>query len=325
MLNITKLDYHYKNKKVKSKCLNHIHISMGFDNYYLDLSTISIMSIINTSNTNTFIHFHFLCLNLKFKDMKKIIQLKRKNKNIDYVFYNSQQLEYDFGKRAKHESRGLSNYARLLAPQIVNNTNRILVLDSGDIIVQKDISEIYFYDLEDNYFACILEDVAGNYKNKYDYFFRNNLYPNGGILLFNIRLFRRDELYKKIFFVSLSYPFLKCPCQDILITISIYKFKYMPLNYNSKPLINDDEDKYKINKSIKTKKIKNMIFTQQFSPYKYSIHELFDAAKDPVIIHFYHDKIIKGYSCTLYTIQWIKYAKLTGLYKIIKKKYNIFS
>ena len=69
----------------------------------------------------------------------------------------------------------------------------------------------------------------------------------------------------------------------------------MPLNYNSKPLINDDEDKYKINKSIKTKKIKNMIFTQQFSPYKYSIHELFDAAKDPVIIHFYHDKIIKGY------------------------------
>ena len=317
MLNITKLDYYYRNKNIKSINLNHIHLSMGFDNYYTDLSTISIMSIINTSNPDTFIHFHFLCLNLKFKDMKKIIQLKRKNKNIDYVFYNSQQLEYDFGKRAKHESRGLSNYARLLAPQIVNNTNRILVLDSGDIIVQKDISEIYFYDLEDNYFACILEDVAGNYKNKYDYFYRNKLYLNGGILLFNIRLFRKDDLYKKIFFVSLSYPYLTCPCQDILITISIYKFKYMPLNYNCKPFINDNKDIYKINKNMKTKKIKNMILTQQFSPYKYSINELFDAAKDPVIIHFYHDKIIKGHSCTLYTIQWIKYAKLTGLFKII--------
>ena len=321
MLNITKLDYHYKNKKVKSKCLNHIHISMGFDNYYLDLSTISIMSIINTSNTNTFIHFHFLCLNLKFKDMKKIIQLKRKNKNIEFVFYNSQQLKYDFGKRAKNEFRGISNYARLLAPQIVNNTNRILCLDSGDIIAQKDISEVYFYDLEDNYFACILDNIAGNYKNKLDYFFRNKLYPNGGILLFNIRLFRKDELYKKVFFVSLSYPYLRCPCQDILIIISIYKFKYMPLNYNSNPLINDDKDKYKVKKNMKTKRIKHWLNNQKFSPYKYSINELFDAAKDPVIYHFYTHKIFKGHKCTLHTIQWINYAKLTGLFKIIKKKY----
>ena len=317
MLNITKLDYYYGNNIVKSINLNHIHLSMGFDNHYIDLSTISIMSIINTSNPDTFIHFHFLCLNLKFKDMKKIIHLKKKNKNIDFIFYNSQQLQYDFGKRAKHEFRGLSNYARLLAPQIVNNTNRILCLDSGDIIVQKDISEIYFYDLEDNYFACILENIAGNYKKTNDYFYRNNLYPNGGILLFNIRLFRKDDLYKKIYFVSLSYPYLKCPCQDILITISIYKFKYMPLNYNSKPFFNDEKDKHKINLRMKTKKIKRWMSDQKFSPYKYSINEIFDAANDPVINHFYNDKILSGHICTLYTIQWIKYAKMTGRYKII--------
>ena len=95
----------------------------------------------------------------------------------------------------------------------------------------------------------------------------------------------------------------------------------MPLNYNCKPLINDNKDKYKVNKMIKTKKIKNFISNQKFSPYKYTINELFDAAKDPVINHFTPHKIYKSHLCTLHTIQWINYAKLTGLYKTIKKKY----
>ena len=72
---------------------------------------------------------------------------------------------------------------------------------------------------------------------------------------------------------------------------------------------------------MKTKRIKHWLNNQKFSPYKYSINELFDAAKDPVIYHFYTHKIFKGHKCTLHTIQWINYAKLTGLFKIIKKKY----
>ena len=324
MLNITKLDYYYGKIKKKSMDLNHIHLSMGFDKNYFDLSTISILSIINTSNVDTYIHFHFLCINLKFKDMKKIIKLKNKNKNIDFVFYNAKQLKYDFGIRAKRDMRGLCNYARLLAPQIVNNTNRILFLDSGDIIAQKDISEIYFYDYEDNYFSWVLEDKAGNFKTNYDKFFSNNLYSNGGIILFNIRLFRKDELYKKAFFVSLSYPYLPCPCQDILITISIYKFKFMPLNFNTKPFFINNNEKYKIKNKKKTEIIKKYILDQINSPFKYTNDEIFNAANNPIINHFYPNKIYNGgIGCNDFTIQWINYAKLTGLYRIIKKKYPV--
>lgn len=183
MLNITKLDYYYNNIDIDVSNFNHIHLSMGFDKNYIYLSLISIASILNTSSVDTYIHFHILCLNFKFEDMKKIIQLKRINKNVEFIFYNAKQAEYDFKERGKKEERGVGDYTRILAPQIVNNTNKILIMDSGDVIAQKDISEVYFFDLEDNYFSWILEDVAGNPNINYNKFFRNNFYPNSGICL----------------------------------------------------------------------------------------------------------------------------------------------
>ena len=74
---------------------------MGFDANYIELSSISIASILNTSDVHTYIHFHIIAINFKFEDMKKIIQLKRINKNVEFVFYNSIQALYDFGERGK--------------------------------------------------------------------------------------------------------------------------------------------------------------------------------------------------------------------------------
>lgn len=126
MLNITKFDYCYYNIGINALKLNLIHISMAFDKKYIELYLISITSLLNTSNPNTFIHFHILCLNFKFTDMKKIIGLKKINKNVDFIFYNTKQAKYDFGKRGKKEMKGVGNYAKILSPQIVNNTNKIL-------------------------------------------------------------------------------------------------------------------------------------------------------------------------------------------------------
>ena len=160
MLNITKLDYYYNNIDINIKNLNHIHLSMGFDNNFIELSSISIVSILNTSKPYTYIHFHIIAINFVFKDMKKIIDLKKINKNVEFIFYNSIQAEYDFGERGKKEWRGVGDYTRILAPQIVNNTNKILILDSGDIIAQKDLSEVFYFYMEYNYFSWILEDYA---------------------------------------------------------------------------------------------------------------------------------------------------------------------
>ena len=318
MLNVTKLDYFYYNIEITNYSnYNHIHLSTAFDKNYIYLSSVSFASILNTSNSNTYLHFHLIILDSKFEDMKKIIQLKKINKNVEFIFYNGKQAEYDFGSRNKKEFRGVGDCAKMLIPEIVNNTNKIIIMDSGDILAQKDLSEIFFFDLEDNYFAWTLEYFAGNPKTWHK-FSENKFYPNGGICLVNVTLFRKDKLYERAYFASMAYEFLHGPYQDIYFMISVYKFKYFPLNYNCKQFFDNDEQ-------IKNKKITKYInfYTsrQKYSPFKYNIDEIFDASRDPVIIHIYHEKTYLGTANKKYTNQWINYIKLTGFYKEIKKLY----
>ena len=205
ILNLTKLYIYYNNKDIDTSKFNHIHLGIVFDKNYIFLTAISMASILNTSSPYTYIHFHlFLVNNIQYAYLKLIISLNKINKNVEFVFYNGKQVEYDFGERGKKEMRGVGDYARILIPEIVNNTNKIIIIDSADIIAKKDLSELYYFDIGDNYFVFSLENMAGRF-HKYYIFSRNNFYPNSGVCLINVRKFREDNLYKIAFFSSLAY------------------------------------------------------------------------------------------------------------------------
>ena len=61
---------------------------------------------------------------------------------------------------------------------------------------------------------------------------------------------------------------------------------------------------------------------QRFSPHKYSFDELVDAMTDPVVQHFYLEKIQHLERCNKYVLQWLKYVNLTGKYHQLKQKYK---
>jgi len=82
------------------------------------------------------------------------------------------------------EGRGIGDYAKFLIPEIANNTNKIIILDSADIIVKKDLSEIYFFDLEDNYYGFALDIFAGKTNARF-VFTKNKFYANIGCCLVN--------------------------------------------------------------------------------------------------------------------------------------------
>ena len=318
ILNITKLDYFYNKIEINTKDLNHIHLTIGLDNKYIPLTLIALASILYTSKFDTYIHLHIMEYNFTFDDMKKFIELKKINKNIEFIFYTTKQAEYDFFEKSKGYHRGLGDYARLLAPQIINNTDKVLALDAGDILAQKDISEIYFYDLEDNYFAYIIELDAG-LKNSPNPFTNNYFYCNAGVILINCTKFRKDELYKKAFFVTKSVTTLNFPYQDIFSYIPLYKIKIMPLKYNCKLFFESDEQMK--NKDNNTEFINQWISLQKSNPFKYSRQEILEAALDPVIVHYYGQKIYIENICNKYTYQFIGYSKLTGIYDEIRIKY----
>ena len=275
------------------------------------------VSLLKNSSPDTFIHFHILLIQFSYEDIKRIYSLKYINKNVEFVFYNAKQAEYDFS-RGKKESRGIGEYTRVLAPEIVNNTNRIIILDSGDIIVNKDLSELYYFDLEDNYFAFSLEDIAGNSRN-WTSFSRNNFYPNGGVCLVNVRKFREDSLYQKAFLTTLAYDRLPCPFQDIFLVISNFKLKFLPLNYNCPQFFaNDGQLKERKNDTIW---IKIFIDLQKNTPFKYSLDEIIDAATDSVINHLYHSKHYTNKANEHFMNKFREYVNISGFLKEIKLKY----
>ena len=317
MLNLTLLDFYYHNIDIDKTKFNHIHISMGFDENYVLLSSIAIASLLNNSDSETFIHLHLILTNCSYENIKPIINLKKINKNVEFILYNGKQAEYDFGRRADGERRGVGDYTRILVPEIVNNTNRILILDSGDILVNKDLSELYFFDIGDNYFAFSLDEYAGTSLDDIP-IAHNFFYPNTGVCLINVRKFREDNLYKPCFYAAMSYNSLPCPYQDIFMLVSNYKFKFWALNYNSPQFF---ANKNEMNSGDGYVGGIEGWFKNQKSPYKYSKEELREAALNPVITHLYHTKPYKNEANKMNQERWRKFANMTGLYEKIKEKY----
>ena len=64
--------------------------------------------------------------------------MKKINSKVSFYFYNGKKAEYDFIRGLK-EPRGIGVYPRLLNPEIVNNTNKIIILDSVCILAAKDL------------------------------------------------------------------------------------------------------------------------------------------------------------------------------------------
>ena len=276
-------------------------------------------SILNTSSPDTYIHFHLILINnIQYKDLKSIIDLNKINKNAEFVFYNGKQAEYHFGERGKKEVRGIGDYDRVLIPEIVNNANKINIMDSANIIAKKDLSELYFFDIGENYFVFSLKKIAGKFHKEYT-FARNNFYTNSGICLTNVSEFREDNLYKNSFFSSLTYKNLSCPHQDIFLMISNYKFKYWPLIYNCPEFLEDNEKHLKDNKS---RMIHIWLLGQKYSQFRYSKEEMIEASKNPVIVHLYGiKKPFQNKANSENTLSWINYAKMAGVYNKVKEKY----
>ena len=318
MLNITKLDNAYYNIDINTNDFNHIHLSMGHDKNYILLSLISIASILNTTNKDTFIHFHFVLIDAKFEDMKQIISLKKIYNNVEFIFYNGKQAEYDFSMFGNKEHRGVGDYTKFLIPEIVNNTNKIIILDSADIIAKKDLSEIYFFDLENNYFAFSLGMSAGLNDNIY-IFSRNKFYFNIGVCLVNVRLFRKDNLYMAGYFTRQAYNYFPCPTQEMFLLISQYKFKYFPINYNCPEFYKDEIDF--ISKKYNSSQLKNYLQLQKNSPFRYTLKEIIEAESNQVVSHLFTSKPYQNNANKKNGKIWVNYSKMANIYEILKLKY----
>ena len=317
-INFNKLNEQYNNiSPQKISNINHIHITLCVNEEYHLLASVTIASILKNANSNSYIHFHIIALNnLQGKIMEKIFSLRDKiNKNSEFIFYNGERAEKDFEKGAKTSNRGMIDYGRLLIPEVIDDSiDRVISLDIGNIIVEKDLYELYTKNLTnlahlgviDTYSKCNMESI---FNHKFNY-------VNGAVLLVNIQKFKEINIYKymvKMFNYILTQTKFYNPYSDIMNDFLPWKCNdFLPLEYNMPEFIkiNDDlQSDYKI-------------WREKCSYYYNKKDDVIKAEANTVIRNFENYPVYKGKANKYMKEEWFKYAKLTGFEEEIKKKYS---
>ena len=322
ILSFNKLDeIIFGNKNDYSK-FNNIHIAMSFDNDYYLLSSTTIASLLTNSDKTTYIHLHIITVeNFLYSTMKRLNSLKYKiNNNSEFIFHNGSQAEIDFGYQIKSEPYGVGEYARLMTPELINDTDRILVTDSGDLFIEKDLWELYNYPLDDKLIMGVVDPYTKCFP-EYEFFKKEN-YFNGGVLLFNSKRWREMGIYQDIvnFYNSFKYKGrLPTPIQDILNTFfPSLAVGHLPLRYNFQGF-------YDLNQSIEDNKYSSFssIYSLECSLYCGKEDILIEEEKNLVIRHNNKLKVHLGQSPYSFNQKWNDYAKLTGFYEEICIKYPV--
>ena len=318
-INFNILNHLYNNNTPpKFEKINEVHITLCINEKYHLLASVTIASILKNANSNTYIHFHIIALNnLSGKIMEKIYSLREKiNEKSEFIFYNGEQAGKDFEEGAKTSERGIIDYARLLIPELIDDSiDRVISLDIGNIIVEKDLYELFtknltnlaYLGVHDAYSKCFMKSP---FNHKFDY-------SNGGVYLINIQKFKEINIYKymvKIYKYILNKTKFYRPYSDIMNDFLPWKCEeYLPLEYNMPEFIKIDENNQK----------DYLIWKKNCSFYYNNKTEVINAEKNIVIRNYENYPIYKGKGNKYMKNEWLKYAYLTGFGEEIRKKYFI--
>ena len=321
-LSFNKLEEITFRKKIDYSKFNNIHIAMSFDNNYYLLSSITIASLLKNAAKSTYIHIHIIAVqNFHYETMKKLNSLKYKiNNNSEFIFYNGSKVVDDFGQHIKFEQYGEGEYARMMAPELIKDTDRILVFDSGDLFIEKDLYELYNYPLNDKLIKGVIDPYTSCFPDYY--FFHKENYFNGGVLLFNSKKWREMGIYKDIvnFYNAFKYKGkLPTPIQDILNTfLPSLAIGTLPLRYNFQGYYD-----IKSSKEFNQQSTYSVIYNFYCSLYSGRDNILIEEEKNLVIRHNNKFKIHKGELDNELKKKWDYYAYLTGFHDEIYAKYNL--
>ena len=169
--------------------LKYISIAFCIDNYYILNAYVAIISILDNKNYNTFISFYIILSKDFSKENKNIIlSLYEKYDFFNISFY---QMDDRFDKVKMNRYITKSDYFKLALAEYFPNLNKILYLDC-DIIVYKDLVNLYEHNFNGNLILAIPSVFFGNK------LINKDIYFNGGVLLLNLKKMREVEFNKKV-------------------------------------------------------------------------------------------------------------------------------
>lgn len=209
------------------------------DNYipYLDVAVASLIA-----NASTDYRYRIIVLNtgLRGENIAKVKGNERPGFTIDFV---------DISKRVEKLSAYFKNiyhfsivtYYRLFIASLFPQYDKIIYLDC-DLVVLGDISKLYNIDLGDNILSAAPEQFVQNTAEFRDYAeialgVDPDGYVNAGVLLINLKEFRRNKIEEKFVKLITEYDFdLLDPDQAYLNYLCQGKIHTLPNGWNKEPM-----------------------------------------------------------------------------------------
>ena len=268
---------------------NEINIVFSIDDNYTKHCAAAITSILLNSPKGNKFNIFILDGGISEKIKKKLEKLKKiRDFNLNYIKIDNNYFK-DLPLNRSYIS--IATYYRLLLPEVLpENIEKVIYLDS-DIIVEKDIAELWNYDINDKY-AAVVEDEGSLYQIQRMKLPVANSYFNAGICMFNIKKLREVDFQTmwKEYYIQ-NQAIITLQDQDILNGVFNGNCLFVPLQWNT-------------NGRLYTKH--NLI------EHQYSYEEATYAAHNPGVIHYTDENKPWNFKCTHPLVfEYFKYLFMT--------------
>lgn len=252
-----------------------VPIFFASDCNYLPYLTVAIKSLIEKSSKQNEYRIYVLTNDITEKDFEYLKIFEQSNVKINRVDVND-KIESIKDKVALRDYYSVSIYFRLFIPSLFPQYKKAIYLDS-DIVLNRDVADMFKTDLKDNYVAAVLDEVIWSSKD-FTYYAINALdvsekqYFNSGVLVMNLDKFRENKIEDDFYNWVNSYNFgTVAPDQDYLNCICKDKVVYLDKGWNKMPMGEKlDDDKLCLihyNMFMKPWKYKNTMFSEYFWKY----------------------------------------------------------
>jgi len=289
---------------------NEINIGFQLDPNYVPRVMMTLASIIDSQNLKTKLRFHFaVVLSFNVESMLKIYSLReRMRDDVEFNFYDAKKVEKDLKNL---NTKGPGAVSKLLLPNLLpNDIDRLLVFDTGDLLVLKDLTTMYKLNMGNYLILGIRGGKVGKYakvsKKKFIKFI------NTGSMLIDVKRYKKEEIYEKCAKNKNAYNDANGD-QDLLNDILYGKVGYLSRVFGFRSFFRDNRE---LNAVLR---INNFSNYSSNSKAKYLLNtniykEFILLGFNPIIVHQFKGKWMFGKGLTIYRRLAQYYIKLAGVW-----------
>lgn len=207
-----------------------INFVLASDENYADKLSVTMYSILSCHRDLQKVNIHVLSNNITEVSLNKIRKVSELFYNSNVVFYNLNNLKELIGKSVNVDHLSLAAYARLFIPTLLPLEVKKAVYLDVDIIVNKNMYEVFNMDLNDYYIGAVksLIDLATVDEMKNELF-----HINSGMIVWNLKVCREMNFVEQCLdYIKNHEGKIKFHDQTIINEICKGKIKALHPKYN---------------------------------------------------------------------------------------------